>query len=89
MFSFSGVYKSTIMIIPLFMLMKNENSIHNENLYIFLITMVLLPIPIFRHMANFNIYIDLSIWSFFGFSFSLILYLIIFYNLVVKAKKIE
>ena len=87
MFSFSGVYKSTILIIPLFMLMKSKNSIHNGNLYIFLITMVFLPIPIFRHMTTFNIYTDLSIWSFFSFSFSLILYLIIVYNLVVKAKK--
>ena len=40
LFSFSGVYKSAILIIPLFILMNSNIPIRNENLYIFLIAMI-------------------------------------------------
>ncbi len=87
LFSFSGVYKSAILIIPLFILMNNKNFIRNESLYIFLIVMNFLQIPIFRHMYNFDIYNDLSIWSFFSFVSSLILYSVIIKDIVFKVGK--
>ena len=89
LFSFSGVYKSAILIIPLFILMKSNKPIRNENLYIFLITMIFLQVPIFRHMFNFDIYSDLSIWSFFSFAVSLIFYSVIINHIVFKAEKNE
>jgi hypothetical protein len=88
-FSFSGVYKSAILIIPLFILMNSNKPIPNENLYILLITMIFLQVPIFRHMFNFDIYSDLSIWSFFSFAVSLILYSVIINNIVFKVGKNE
>ena len=89
LFSFSGVYKSAILIIPLFILMNSNKPVRNENLYIFLITMIFLQVPIFRHMFNFDIYSDLSIWSFFSFTVSLIFYSVIINNIVFKVERNE
>lgn len=89
LFSFSGVYKSAILIIPLFILMNSNKPIRNENLYIFLIAMIFLQVPIFRHMFNFDIYSDLSIWSFFSFAVSLIFYSVIINNIVFKVERNE
>jgi len=89
LFSFSGVYKSAILIIPLFILMNSNKPIRNENLYIFLIAMIFLQVPIFRHMFNFDIFSDLSIWSFFSFAVSLIFYSVIINNIVFKVERNE
>lgn len=88
-FSFSGVYKSAILIIPLFYLFTSSQKVENENSYIVLITFIFLQLPFFRHMNNFDIYNDITVWSFFSFVVSLILFCISIKNIIFSKEKNE